>query len=101
MNGLNPIFVKIIFSIKASAKVKPNVISLRTYKYATFGDKSHTALDPETWNGLSKITKPETSLHKSLLHGFWTKDVLVNRIENEYMYYCSKFVINGLNKKFS
>ena len=64
ISDLNPSFMKSIFSAKLNARVKPNDISVKTRKSATFGDKRLASLEPKIWNALPQNTKAENSYVK-------------------------------------
>ena len=63
INGLNPNFMKNIFSIKLYARVRPNDIK-KAHKSVTFGDKSLTTQDPKILNVLPQGRKAEISYHR-------------------------------------
>ena len=64
LNNLNPEFMKIIFTIKQNARVRPHNLLVRSHKAATYVDKSLKILGPKIWNVLSTEIKRETSLCK-------------------------------------
>ena len=57
IGNLNPNFMKIIFSTKLNARVRPNDILVKARESTTFGDKSLATLGPKIWNALPQNRK--------------------------------------------
>ena len=64
INNLNPSFMKSLFSAKLNARVRPNNISVKARKSATFRDKNLATLGPKIWNALPQNIKVENSYVK-------------------------------------
>ena len=59
INNINPYFMKYVFTSQIDARVKPNVILVKSDKTANYNDKSWTVLGPKIWNQLPQNIKSE------------------------------------------
>ena len=63
LNGLNPSFMKELFTMRKGTYKRKNDLIIPTRNTVTFGDKSIKALGPHIWNALPETVKAETSYH--------------------------------------
>ena len=65
INNINPYFMKYVFTSQIDARVKLNVILVKSDKTANYNDKSWTVLGPKIWNQLPQNIKSELCFSKS------------------------------------